>query len=115
MPSLAQLFCCLNPDERGAMRGTALLFGETLGTVAPYALFDVLWLPFIPSRDERRDFFVSVYGLSKVELPFGEPPVLTELIQFDDAAFWLQVLVLVLSPSGACLSGCELCVPFPCT
>lgn len=96
------------------MRGTALLFGLTVGTVAPYALFDVLWLPGIPSRDARRDLFVDTYGLKRVEEPFGEPPVLTDLIMFEDGAFWLSVLVMVLLPDGACLEGCKLCVPYPC-
>jgi len=96
------------------MRGAALLFGETLGVAAPYALFDVLWLPFIASRERRQAYFLTVYGLHKEELPYGEPPVLTELLVFDDDAFWLSVLLLVLSPDGACLGGCSLCVPFPC-
>jgi len=114
LPTLNQLFCCLNPDERGAMRGTALLFLESLGTVVPFVLFDVLWLPLIPSRESRRDAFVAGYGLSKVELPFGEPPVMTELLQFDNLTFWTDVLVMVLLPGGACLDGCSLCVPYPC-
>lgn len=112
--SLAQLFCCLNPDERSAMRGTAIGLTETLNLGIPVALWDVLWLPLIPSRDERKAAFINLYLLEVVEVEFGLPPVLTDVVRATDFIFWLLVDVLVLSPSGACLDGCSLCVPYPC-
>jgi len=96
------------------MHQTALLFGVTVGTVAPYLIFDAFWLPLIPSRESRIALFISTYGLSRVEEPFGDPAVLTDLIKFDNTAFWADQLILALSPAGACLDGCKLCVPYPC-
>lgn len=114
MYGFLDFFCCLNPDERGAMRGSAIGFGTSLGIGVPFVLWDALWLPFIPSRDERQSVFIALYHLGRHEILFGDPPVLTDVITYEDALFWADALVNVLLPGGACLDGCGLCVPYPC-
>jgi hypothetical protein len=114
MPSFAQLFCCLNPDERGALRGSAAAFIASLGIGVPFILWDALWLPGIPSRDARQESFIGNYGLARVTEDFGEPPVMTDLIIFTDTAYWAEKAVFILTPAAACLDGCSLCVPYPC-
>ena len=107
-------FCCLNPDERGAMRGSAIGFGTSLGIGIPYVLWDALWLPGIPDRDRRQEVFINLYALKREEILFGDPAVLTDMITYEDPVFWAAVLVFVLLPVGACLDGCSWCIPYPC-
>lgn len=96
------------------MRQSSLAFLASASVGVPFVVWDAFWLPFIPSRDQRQAVFIACYGLSRVEAPFGEPPVLTDLILFDDDGFWLSVLAFVISPGGSCPDGCSLCVPYPC-
>jgi len=107
-------FCCLNPDERGVMRGTAIGLAETLYFGFPKVIWDALWLPGVPSLDDRKAAFLLLYDLEVQELDFGDPPVPTELITTENTAFWIEVGVLILLPAGSCPDGCTDCVPYPC-
>lgn len=97
------------------MHSMGIAFVATVGLGVPKILWETYWALTFLSHDERQVAFETLYKLHEEEIPFGEPPVLTEFVLFDDAVFWLEVSLWVISPDGACLDGCELCVPYPCS
>jgi len=97
------------------MRNTAEGLVVSLGIGIPLVLWDVFWLLDFSSREARQASFMNLYGLEVANILFGEPPVLTDVVRATDGSFWVGVALFILTPAAACLEGCTLCVPYPCT
>jgi len=97
------------------MRQTTEGLVLTLGVGIPVVLWDVFWVFAVGSVEARKTSFMNAYGLEVDNILFGTPPVLTDVVVPTDTAFWIGMAVFILTPAAACLNGCTLCVPYPCS
>lgn len=105
---ITQWFCCLNPDEAGALQLCCDAFVSSLSTGFPRLVFDAYWEIVTPGTDARAEAFMVIFPLHFGEnVPVeGEPPV--AWVFFDDLPFWVMTSLYVLNPLTQCEAGCQL-------
>lgn len=107
MFGIEQWFCCLNPVERGVLRQCVTSFEVTLGSFMPCVLYDPLWLITDLSREARKEAFPVIFGMTKTEMVIVPDEPAECVYTFDNPAFWIELAIYTLTPSGACLEGCQ--------
>lgn len=101
-------FCCLNPDEAGALQLCCDAFVSSLSTGFPRFVLDAYWEIVTPLTDARQEAFIAVYPLHYGEnVPVGgEEPI--PWVFFDDLPFWVMASLYILNPLNQCQDGCQL-------
>lgn len=104
---IAFWFCCLNPRERGVLRAT--IDGEiaTLGVGIPLDVWNTFWIASPDNGTAVREAFLRIFRLEIVTIEIGDPPVPVDVVAPIDYAQWLSWGLFLLTPSAACLSGCQ--------
>lgn len=104
---IAWWFCCLNPRERVLIRDTSEGLVLTAFIGIPLVIWNAFWIPTIHGSEAVREAFLSIYKLEIVTIVLeGEE---TSVVRPRDgyAADWLSWSIFLVTPTAACLTGCQ--------
>lgn len=107
MHGIPAWFCCIPAAERSILRSCAQAFVLSVGLGIPCLVYDSFWLTVLCSRDARKTAFLSIYGLTPGEVVIPPSPEPICVYTFEDSAFWIALAAFILTPSAACLDGCD--------
>lgn len=107
MLTIADWFCCLNPRERTVLRQTALALPVTLFLGVPKDIWDVFWVGAADNGDAVRASFLVSYGLEIVTIVEDDVEVSVVRPSAGYLGYWVDWSVYMVTPSAACLAGCE--------
>lgn len=99
-------FCCLTPNERAAVAGTAVSFIASLNTPLERGAFEALWSLSTLYQQGGLGLVLFVYALQEdfIVIP-DEPPI--PAVGVANLPLWLDIEEFILTGSGTCPDGCD--------
>lgn len=100
-------FCCISDPHRSVFRVVAEAMLLTLGMGLPPEIWGAAWIASGRDTELDRASFMSVYHLTTGTVIIDGSPFEWIVPVSGFEALWISYGAFLLTPSAACLSGCE--------